>query len=212
MKKHCQCGGDIVDCHDLPYRDNVHDKKIVLDVLHGECASCHEKYLDFEAKRDEILKSGIARGEIVLKNHPFNEIDWVDSDDVIRDFGQSDFFDGLHVCLFYAIVNGHAYVFRPSYEQHMRVHNGGLFWIGDYHDGFYSDGDDFGNSLCIQSLRAVDKNVLSLFWSREWRTVDLSEYSDGISDIGSIRHYGYGGIIWNNGFSLSNRELFEKSR
>lgn len=209
----CNCDWMIVNW--LSTRSSYHPYRMRLRVRHDKCRKCGLEGLGPRACLIACYQTEKFNGNVLLKSNPLDSGKWMDVEEAIpylhmrKNPTRLQYFEDLSIHVFYCVVNHKIYVFRPSFEQYCRVKNG-HFWIGHDYDGFYIDGDDFGNTINISSIRNINGFTMDVFINGKWLTVDLSSLCLHMTEdeFKDIRFHGYGGLIWRNKDHVSNREIW----
>lgn len=211
ISKQCtECGGQIVSHYSLKEHDWVHDEIMTVRIKYEECSCCHSKYFGPSTITKLSSKRGQYRGNLLLKKYPLNQENWIEKSKILQEYNKNFPLEKLYLLFLYCQINNQTYVFKPSLEQYLRTNEHGLFWIGNYHENFYTKYDDFNNMLYIQQIKSINDFKIDTFINGKWYKSDLSDLKLSMTneEFKQIKFYGYGGIIWKNGISVSNKTIW----
>ena len=114
--------------------------------------------------------------------------------------------------IFYIKQNDEILILKKSLELYKK-YGTGLFWIGD-ENVFQLSEKEYYNSLYTYSLHFLKDFSLEINYNdNKWFTFDAKKYLnfDSFEEFIQMNHYGYGGLIWNNGFTISHEFIYNNS-
>lgn len=114
--------------------------------------------------------------------------------------------------VFYIKKNNKIFILTKSLELYKK-YGTGLFWIGD-NNIFKLSKNEFYNSLCTYDIHFLKNFTIEINYNyKEWRIFDLKKYLNfnSFNDFIQMDFYGYGGLLWKNGFNISHEFIYEHS-
>lgn len=163
------------------------DDVFYLNLDHHYCKNCKKFFLD-EHDWKFFTKMQYRFISDILKNKYKNDENWIN----IKNIDIEDCMINFYA--FSKIENKQKYVLKESYEKYIRCKNG-FFWIGKEYENFKMN-DDFYDSIYIENIK--DNKI---FLNNK-----IIEYKINIDDI---KFYGYGGIVFKNGNTISIYDLLK---